>query len=255
MASRQLTSKIPLMHIESFGETDVGMKRENNQDSFLIKPDLGLFVLADGMGGHNGGEVASSLAVQCAHEVVERRKPQLKKINYRELIIEIFEESCRRIYDMSQKSTGLRGMGTTMVVCLIHEDTLYIGNVGDSRAYLLTKEGLWQMTEDHSLMYEQLRAGLITEKDVPFFVSKNMITRSVGYEPTVNCDILEKKLEPGDRVLLCSDGLSGLVTDRRISELVWSGPEDKVVPHLIAEAKKNGGDDNVTVILLCAKAV
>jgi len=230
--------------------TDTGLRRDSNQDSFLVNQDLGLYVVADGMGGHLGGEVASSLAVKTAEEVVEQYRRSMR--DSRDLLALVYQESSRRIFEMAeQENPRLAGMGTTMVCAYTMGSSIFIGNVGDSRAYLFRKPYLWQLTEDHSLVNEQLRAGLIREDQVRQFVGRNVITRSVGFEKEVVIDVLERTVQKGDCFMLCSDGLSGLVTDRRIQEILCASTQDQAVNHLIQEALANGGDDNVTVLYLC----
>lgn len=244
------------MVLKAFCQTDVGLRRENNQDYFLIDDQIGLFIVADGMGGHRGGEVASRMAAERIHEVVRKaiQESGNRRLNPRLVLSQGYEEASKRIFASSQEpGTGLEGMGTTAVAAFLHEDTLYIGNVGDSRAYLFFKNRLWQLTEDHSLMNEQLRSGLIQERDIPKFVGKNVITRSVGFERDVQVDVLERRLEGGELFLICSDGLSGMVTDERIAEICRSEGPEKIVPVCIEEAKRNGGDDNVTVMVLYAE--
>ena len=237
------------MQINAWCKTDKGLRRESNQDSFLIDRDLGLFIVADGMGGHSGGEVASSMAVQTAEEMVRTFKGS--GLSPRDTLVKSYEESGHRIYDRAaRESTKLAGMGTTMVMSLLAGSSLFVANVGDSRAYLFRRPHLWQITEDHSLMNEQLRAGLIREDQLKQFVGKNVITRSVGYERDVSVDILERQLKSGDCFLLCSDGLTGLVTDSRISEILNETPAEQVVDRCLQEALANGGDDNVTVLFL-----
>lgn len=237
------------MQIDVWCKTDKGLRRESNQDSFLINRDLGLFVVADGMGGHSGGEVASSMAVEISEEVVRGLKP--RGHGARETVLKIYEESCHRIYDRAaQQAPQLSGMGTTMVMLYMAGQSMFVGNVGDSRAYLFRKPHLWQLTEDHSLLNEQLRAGLVREDQIRQFVGRNVITRSVGYERDVMADVLERPLKPGDCFLLCSDGLSGLVTDAKIAEILNTTPLDQVVDKCVEQALANGGDDNVTVLFL-----
>ena len=242
------------MRIEVWGQTDVGLKRDNNQDTFLIDSENGLYIVADGMGGHRGGEVASALAVQTVREIVLETKNKNPSAHPRELLNYAYKEASKRIFNVSQMKEDLRGMGTTMVVSLFRDDTFFIANVGDSRVYLYSSpHGYWQLTEDHSLLYEHLRAGLLREKDIPHFVSRNIITRSVGFEPEVTPDIIERKMNVGEMLIMCSDGLSGLVSDERVAEICAKNSHTEIVPVLIREAKKNGGDDNVTAILLVAE--
>lgn len=238
-----------VMKFNSWYLTDKGLRRESNQDSCLINKDLGLFIVADGMGGHSGGEVASSMAVETVEEIA--LQPEAQKKSPRELILQFYEEASRRIYDKAAtERPELAGMGTTMVMSYLRGKHMYVGNVGDSRCYLFKKPHLWQITEDHSLINEQLRAGVMTEEQVHQFVGRNVITRSVGYERDVYPDIIDREVAPGEIFLLCSDGLSGLVTDQKISEILNENTPDKVVKACVEQALANGGDDNVTVMVI-----
>lgn len=234
------------MKLRVWCRTDKGLKRESNQDSYLINEDLGLYIVADGMGGHSGGEVASQLAVITAQDIVQKQVRQTKRP--RDLIYQVYISSSQAIFDKARfENPELQGMGTTMVLAFLWKNQLFIGNVGDSRAYLFRKPHLWQITEDHSLVNEQIRAGVDPEKSL---VGKNVITRSVGFERDVLADVLERPLQRGDVFLLCSDGFSGLVPDFRISEILNSNPIEKVVDLCIQEALQAGGIDNVTVLIL-----
>jgi PPM family protein phosphatase len=244
------------MIFQAWCQTDVGLRRENNQDSFLIDDEVSLYLVADGMGGHRGGEVASKMAVETLREVVRKaiRESGSRKLNPRQALAQAYEEASGRIFDKSQEpGSDLHGMGTTLVAALMRNDTLYIANVGDSRCYLFTQNELFQITEDHSLVNEQLRAGLIKEKDLEKFAAKNVITRSVGFERDVQVDVIEREVHPGDLFLICSDGLSGLVSDKRIAEICRTKHPKEIVSICIDEAKRNGGDDNVTVMVLYAQ--
>ena len=238
-----------VMKFNSWYLTDKGLRRESNQDSCLINKDLGLFIVADGMGGHSGGEVASSMAVETVEEIA--LQPEAQKKSPRELILQFYEEASRRIFDKAAtERPELAGMGTTMVMSYLRGKHMYVGNVGDSRCYLFKKPHLWQITEDHSLINEQLRAGVMSEEQVHQFVGRNVITRSVGYERDVYPDIIDREVAPGEIFLLCSDGLSGLVSDQRISEILNENTPDKVVKACVEQALANGGDDNVTVMVI-----
>lgn len=237
------------MKFDSWYLTDKGLRRDSNQDSCLINRELGLFIVADGMGGHSGGEVASSMAVETVEEIM--LQPDAHKKSPRELILNCYEEASRRIFDKAaNERPELAGMGTTMVMAYIRGKHLYVGNVGDSRCYLFKRPYLWQITEDHSLLNEQLRAGVMSEEQVRQFVGRNVITRSVGYERDAYPDIIEREIFPGEIFLMCSDGLSGLVEDGRISEILNQNTPDKAVKACVEQALANGGDDNVTVMLL-----
>ena len=241
------------MHIEAWAETDVGLKRGTNQDSYLCHPDLGLYIVADGMGGHSGGEVASQMAVQIIQSVIFEATRSGRHLRPVDVVKRAYETASEKIFQRTEtQNPELKGMGTTVVTVWVHEGTAYIGNVGDSRAYLFHDPHLWQLTEDHSLMAEQIRAGLLKEENAHRFVARNVITRSVGFESKVDCDVIERKLQPGEMILICSDGLTGQVTDQRLNEILRTVPADKVVSQCVAEAKQNGGDDNVTVLVLKA---
>lgn len=245
------------MKLRAWCQTDVGLRRESNQDFVLFDEDLGLYLLADGMGGHRGGEVASRMAVETVHASIRRdlRDGGNRKFNPRMALVKAYEEASRRIYDSSHgpDSADLHGMGTTLVVALVHQGQIFIANVGDSRGYLFFEGKLWQITEDHSLLNEQLRAGLVSDRDAANFAGKNVITRSVGFEKAVDVDVIERDLRPGELYLFCSDGLSGLVTDERICEILQQSQHAEIVSVCVNEAKKNGGDDNVSVLTVYAE--
>lgn len=236
------------MRLQSWGISDKGLKREGNQDSFLIDDRLGVFVVADGVGGHFGGEVASALAVETVREVVSH--PKAVEFKPKEVLVQAYEEASHRIFDRSTNEPKLNGMGTTMVMSYVRDNKIYIGNVGDSRCYLYRKPFVWQLTEDHSLVNEQIRLGMMTEEQARKAIGKNVITRSVGFERDVFPDLLEREISSGDIFLFCSDGLSGMVPDDEMMSIFNSNPVEKVVPLMIERALEHGGDDNVTVLVL-----
>lgn len=236
------------MRFQSWCLSDKGLKREGNQDSFLIDERLGLFIVADGVGGHQGGEVASALAVETVREVVGH--PKASRFTPKEVLYQAYEEASHRIYDRSSADSKLSGMGTTMVMGYIRENKIFIANVGDSRCYLFRKPYIWQITEDHSLINEQIRLGLLTEEQAHKTIGKNVITRSVGFERDVFPDVIEREISSGDIFLFCSDGLSGMVDDQLMCQIFSQNPIDKVTPKMIEHALANGGDDNVTVLVL-----
>ncbi len=230
--------------------SDKGNKRDSNQDSYLVNENLGLFVVADGMGGHSGGEVASSLAVQTLETEIKLMKASAE-VPVRELMHKVFEKASMRIFDKAAiESPELMGMGTTMVSCYVDNGKVFISNVGDSRCYLFDKSNLWQLTEDHSLLNEQIRTGLLKPEQAATFTGRNVITRSVGYERVVHPDVIEREVRAGETYLLCSDGLSGLVTDQKILECFKTKSLNEAALILVNMALANGGDDNVTVLIL-----
>lgn len=238
-----------MVSVKVWCQTDIGLKRANNEDCFLMDPDLGLYIVADGMGGHSGGEVASNMAVKAIREVIIESYEKDAGIKPQDLLTRAYTAAGLSIYEKSLSDSELKGMGTTLVVALIRDQKIYIANVGDSRAYLLNASGMWQITEDHSLVNEQIKAGIIKDESKAKF-SKNIITRSVGFERVTNCDILERTLSPEDKYIICSDGLSGMIEDKEIYTIVQETSPENVVPKLIKEAKNNGGLDNVTVMYM-----
>jgi PPM family protein phosphatase len=242
------------MEFDVWGQTDVGLKRDNNQDSILVDKKHSLFIVADGMGGHKGGEVASALAIEAMQEVVETEFLSGAKINPKDLLRKAYREATRRIFHKStRENPELMGMGTTMVSAFVYAGRLYVGNVGDSRAYLYRDGNLWQITDDHSLINEQIRAGVLDPNQPEAMIGRNVITRSVGFEDVVDVDIVEREVSPGEIYLLCSDGLSGLISNDKISEIIKKYDPSEVVAKGIEEAKKAGGDDNISVIVFLAK--
>lgn len=239
------------MAFEVWGQTDVGLKRDINQDSILVDKNISLFVVADGMGGHRGGEVASAMAVETVQEIIEEQLSMNGPVSPRDIIKKAYREASKRIFLKSTRETPeLMGMGTTMVLALGYENKIYMGNVGDSRAYLFKDNNLWQITEDHSLVNEQIRAGLLDPNNSESMVGRNVITRSVGFEEEVIVDVVERDVAPGEIFLLCSDGLSGLISNERLAEICRKTSPDKIVPKCIEAAKEAGGDDNISVIVI-----
>lgn len=238
------------MRIEGYGNTDVGLKREINQDSILVDEKLRLYAVADGMGGHKGGEIASSIAIEKLREFVQLHISQVHLKPAEVLRIAFREASSAIFHKATVENPELMGMGTTLVGIMIHSERLFIANVGDSRVYLSSGGHFWQLTEDHSLINEQVRAGVISEEDAPFVIARNVITRSVGFEREVEPDILERKLVSGDVYLICSDGLSTMVSDAKLAEILKVHKTQEAVAQCINEAKKGGGEDNISAIVV-----
>jgi len=241
--------------LTSFGQTDVGLKRQKNEDAFLIDESIGLFLVADGMGGHKGGDLASSMAVEIMRQsVTHHLLKHASTFSAREALMDGYLQASQQIYHKSHiEQPELQGMGTTLVASFYHSGTLYIGNVGDSRAYLIRDGKMWQLTEDHSLLNEHIRAGFIRDSEVAQFQAKNVITRSVGFEREALCDIIERRVQAGDRYMMCSDGLCGLVKQEKLLSLCsGTGSLKEMALLCIEEAKKNGGDDNITVVFIDA---
>ena len=240
--------KMEDMHFQSWSLSDKGLKRHGNQDSFMVDERAGVFIVADGVGGHMGGEVASALAVETAREVIAH--PKANMFTPKEVLMQAYRESNFRIFQRAHQEAKLSGMGTTMVMAYVRASRLYIANVGDSRCYLYRKPYVWQLTEDHSLVNEQIRMGILSEEVARKTIAKNVITRSVGFEPEVFPDIIEREITVNDTYILCSDGLSGMITDQRIAQILNEAALEKAAPQLLQQALTNGGDDNVTVLVL-----
>lgn len=235
--------------------TDIGRKRSQNQDNIASFPELGLFVVADGMGGHRGGETASAMAVEVIPQIVRQAESHGGNWIPKQVIAEAIIHANNQIYDRSQNQAQLQGMGTTTVSILFKGNKLTVGHVGDSRAYFFRETALWQLTRDHSLVQEKLRAGMITRSELRTDRMKNVITRSVGFEPEVNVETYEMDIQPGDQFMLCSDGLSGMIDDSEIQRILReyrqaSADPQETVKALIAAANSYGGDDNISVILV-----
>lgn len=247
------------MNIEVYGISDVGMRRERNEDSYLVNKDLALFIVADGMGGHVGGEYASRLAVQTIEEIVGRiaddsrtgvlEENGIDSRDYPSHLRYAIQSASTKIFSEAKNDPSLKGMGTTSVVFLARGGRVYIANVGDSRGYLVREGEIAQLTVDHSLVGEQLRAGVISELAARGHRLKNIITRSVGFQDEVDIDVLVKVPRCGDRFLLCSDGLTNMVGDNEILEVVKENSIEEACHILVDMANARGGDDNITVIL------
>ena len=235
-----------------YSATDVGQKRKMNQDYvFASESPVGnlpnLFVVADGMGGHNAGDYASSHAVKIL--VSEIREDT--DYNPVKVIRHAIETANTEIINKAQSEEGLYGMGTTMVVATIVGNYAYVANVGDSRLYVVQKQ-IHQITRDHSLVQEMVRMGEISEEEARFHPDKNIITRALGAERTVDVDFFDLQLEPGETILMCSDGLSNMVNDKKMEEIILNPEADLASKGrlLIREANQNGGKDNIAIVLI-----
>ncbi|MGZ3695080.1 MAG: Stp1/IreP family PP2C-type Ser/Thr phosphatase [Bdellovibrionota bacterium] len=243
------------MKIVSAGNTNIGRKRKVNQDSFLMEPKSRIFVVADGMGGHAGGETASKLTVETVIQAMLTDKASKLNSAPEDLVMGAVHRANTAVYSAAEKDKALTGMGTTVVTMFFSADKIYVGHVGDSRVYMAKKGLLWQVTKDHSLVNEKLKAGIITRDQMKRDKSRNVITRSVGFESSVLVDVYQKDISPGELYFACSDGLSGMVDDSQIikiiDELGWNSDDlNPLVNKLLETACENGGDDNVTVVVV-----
>ena len=248
------------MHFAASGITDTGRKRDHNEDSFLVDEGLRLFVVADGMGGHAGGGTASRLAVETIRDRLREAREKApdafggavgpEDARLLEFLRQAVESACAAIFKAAQGDPTLAGMGTTVTAALFDGDTAYVAHVGDSRCYLLRQGRIYQISEDHSLVNEQLKAGAITNDEARGSRFRNIITRSVGFEEEVLVDMMGLDIEPGDKMVICCDGLSNLVQDHEILKIVEETPLEETPGKLVALANDRGGDDNITVIVV-----
>lgn len=246
--------------VRAVGATDVGMVRDSNQDSFCVNQALGLYLVADGMGGRAGGEVASSLAVQAVAWEVSQQLEALQKSDStvrRSILARAINAASLKIYERSLELPQYRGMGTTCTLIWISPspdvtkgNVAIVAHVGDSRCYLQRAGMLYQVTDDHSLVNEQVKSGVLSRTDPKVTQMRNVITRSVGYQEEEEVDTFVLPLFQGDRFLLCSDGLTGKVTDFEIAEHMAHSSLFDTPSNLIALANQRGGEDNITAILV-----
>lgn len=243
--------------------TDVGLFREHNEDSVASDLSIGLLVLADGMGGYNAGEVASEIAaLMITAEVTEamQNESRLKKFALNSLpesrmLADAVEKTNAAIYQISQNQPQCAGMGTTLVAGIFTDNKLVVGHIGDSRMYRLRDEKLVRLTEDHSVVQEQINAGMITEEQAKLSHHKNLVTRALGVDPEVELDLQELDVEVDDVYLLCSDGLSDLIDDAEIAKTLIEadGNIAHAATRLIQSANENGGTDNISVVIAIIK--
>jgi len=240
--------------------SDMGQVRKNNEDAVGEDPDIGLLVLADGMGGYNAGEVASGIAVTTVQDIVKREWKGIKHgeidaktghSNEALLLKKAVETAHTTIYQASQSQPQCAGMGTTVVSAVFHNDRMSIAYVGDSRLYRLRHGKLEQVTRDHSLIEELVARGHYTREEAKKLVRKNIVTRALGVEAAVKVDVLEDPIEVGDVVLICSDGLCDMVDDEtiRLTLSKFADNLDEMAKTLVKLANERGGKDNVSVVL------
>ena len=238
----------------------MGRKRTHNEDSFALVESENLYLVADGMGGHSSGEVASRMAIETMAEffAATSADPEAtwpykmdKARGYDEnRLVTGIKLANRRIYEAAQRETRLHGMGTTMVAVLAVRDAMLIGHVGDSRVYRVRNGALEQLTEDHSLLNDYIKMKSMTPEEIESFPHKNVIVRALGMKETVKVDAILDSPKPGDLYLLCSDGLCGPATDEEIKEIVLKHKDlRETAQALIDRANEHGGPDNVTVVL------
>jgi protein phosphatase len=228
------------MNVRVGAATDIGQVREGNEDSYLIVAPL--YAVADGMGGHRGGEVASSLALETVQQLFERQEGSLA---------DQVSGANRAVYDRSQSDRSVSGMGTTLTAALIDGNKVHLVHVGDSRAYLVRDGALTQLTEDHTLVHRMVLEGEITPEEAETHPHRSILTRALGVDENVQVDEGDVQVESGDRLLLCTDGLTGMVPEGEIQEILRDAADpQEAVDRLVKVANRAGGIDNITAVVL-----
>ena len=249
------------MKVRAAGKSDIGLKRKVNEDSYLVDPDLGLFIVADGMGGHKAGDVASRMVVETMTDYWQKIKMH-KTPSFLEPINKDISEVAKHLINSisltniiiheAQKKPEYHGMGSTVTALLIEMDSIWAANVGDSRAYLYDNDRLIQVSEDHSVEAEQKAMGMIDASGSTNPAIKNLLTRVLGLNKSVDVYITPIRPDVGDLIMMCSDGLTNYMTDRAINTVLddFSTSIERKTEILVQEANRGGGGDNISVILL-----
>lgn len=241
--------------IKAYANSDIGKIREINQDAYYITEspfdDIQLFMLADGMGGYKGGEIASQLAIKTARSYIENNFAQTPKD--KDSIIQLLGSSMEYanmvVYEKSKEIEGLDGMGTTLEICLIHNNKVFIGHIGDSSIYRIRKQFTRKLTQDHSYVQKLVKDGTITQEEAVHHPQKNMLMKALGCNAFIEPDVMVKGFLKGDTLVLTSDGLTNMVSQQDIYEAVNKDLE-RAPKELVEKANKNGGYDNITVVVV-----
>ena len=242
------------MHIKHGSQTNQGRVRTSNEDSFVANPGAGLFLVADGMGGHAAGEIASQLASSTVESCVATGASSVE--DFPDMLRRAAQEANQRVFEAQQQDRALSGMGSTLTVLFLREDKYYIAHVGDSRAYRLRDGNLEQLTRDHSLVWHLYENGVLRKSDLSTHPQKNLITRSIGSHSQVDVDLEQRKACAGNVYLLCSDNLTNEVTDEGIHGILnarLSQPQ-QMADLLVDAANHAGGPDNITVVVVRIEA-
>lgn len=250
------------MQFEAYGRTDTGPVREQNEDTHLVDSDRGVFIVADGMGGHRAGEVASKLAVDNTHRIlVDATDPDETRLVrdtgvedaadvLRERLRYAMNQASLHVRQQAEGKPDLQGMGTTLVVLVVDGDQAHLAHVGDSRAYLFRDDRLMRLTRDHTVVQQEVDAGRLTPELARMLPHKHILTQSVGSHGPVEPDTTTRMVLPDDVFMLCSDGLTDPLTDQEIEQIMRETPLDLMCHELVEKALGAGGDDNVTVLVV-----
>ncbi|MCI1999091.1 MAG: Stp1/IreP family PP2C-type Ser/Thr phosphatase [Clostridia bacterium] len=237
------------------GKSVIGLQRKNNEDSIFVSDNDGtlktFFIVADGMGGHKAGEVASSMAIDIFKEYIYSKADDYYRENTLDTLVEGLTKANSELYELSQKKDEYDGMGTTFTCAAIRDMTLYIVHVGDSRCYLFRNSVLKQLTRDHSFVMEMVKQGKLSLSEAQRHPKRNVITRAVGTEKRVKADTVIESLYQGDILILCTDGLTTMIDDKTIQDELSSGKNAKeMLGILIDKANENGGSDNISAVII-----
>ncbi len=238
-----------------YAETDIGMVRQTNQDAYYISEENDnyiLCILADGMGGYTGGEIASRLACMNAAQYIKQNfddNKQYTKEEIMDIIKKAMEYSNKVVYEKSKEEKELEQMGTTLEVCLIYNNRVHIGHIGDSRIYRIRQNIMRKITTDHSYVQKLVKDGTITKEEAIHHPKKNMLMKALGCEEEIEPDIMVKGFNPNDIILICSDGLTNMISEQEIYNIIIEDTKNATT-HLIKKAKELGGYDNITAIII-----
>ena len=248
------------MDVIGFGVSDIGRQRQHNEDSYVVESGAKLFIVADGMGGHAAGEIASRIAVEAVIEFILNSDEEegtwpyayderLKRSTNR--LVAALKMANRRVLEAMRQDARLRGMGTTIVASMFDGDIASFAHVGDSRAYMIRDSRISRITNDHSWVYEQVQAGMLSEAEAEKHPLRNVITRALGGAVSIHPDAAEVDCRPGDTFLLCSDGLTGMVPEEEILEIITQSLDvEQISEQLVARANEHGGQDNITALVV-----
>jgi len=239
------------MPVQAYGATDVGRRRHYNEDCYLLLPEMGVYIVADGMGGHNAGDVASMNAVHAVAEYLASQYIPQRRNDAEKIMINAVTEAHEKLVEMSRTNAEYAGMGSTIAVSFVHNNVLHTCHVGDSRVYIVNVSGITQITNDHSTVAELVRMGKMTSGEARYSPRKNEITQALGTPVPINPEYNQHSLKRDDVVLLCSDGLWSMLWDEDIWRIVIRRKTVKgACKGLIQQANAAGGDDNITAILV-----
>ena len=240
--------------MQAYAKTDIGKAREMNQDFFYVSEEINgmrLCILADGMGGYKGGEIASTLATASARNYIQKRFEDIEPTmeNIQELIKGAMDYANEVVYAESKQNVELDQMGTTLEICIMYGHKMYIGHIGDSRIYRIRKNIIRRITTDHSYVETLVREGTITREEAFYHPKKNMLMKALGCTKTIEPDITAKGFLPGDIILMCSDGLTNMLQEEEIYKIITKNPKN-ACEKLIERANEQGGYDNISVIIV-----